>query len=188
MASNPESAHELATTLGGDPYGVVGMESRRGPTSPAAVNPRRLFCCLWSANDQNHRRTGYVGLCREHCRSTLSQPQVRPILTDHSLTLWLRIHYSATTITSTRFASKGNTRESRYKTPAGSPWSYTHRCHPRYLGVKAHSKLSRAGAFDGLRIHTDEINEVIARITPSTLSVAVVSYTCRYCHCQLIFV
>lgn len=107
------------------------------------------------------------------------------LLTDHSSTLWLGIHYSATTITSTRFASKGNTRESRYKTPAGS-LSYTHRCHPRYLGVKAHSKLSRAGAFDGLRIHTDEINEVIARITPSTLSVAVVSYTFRCCHCQLI--
>jgi betaine lipid synthase len=46
--------------------------------------------------------------------------------------------------------------------------------------------LSRAGAFDGLRIHTDEINEVIARITPSTLSVAVVSYTFRCYHCQLI--
>lgn len=48
------------------------------------------------------------------------------------------------------------------------------RCHPRYLGVKAHAKLSREGAFEGLRIHTDEINEVIARLTPSTVSIAVV--------------
>ena len=60
------------------------------------------------------------------------------------------------------------------------------RCHPRYLDVKAHSKLSRSGAFDGLRIHTDEINEVIARITPSTLSIAVVSHMfCSY-QCSLI--
>jgi hypothetical protein len=154
------------------------MESWRGPTSAAAVDPGRLFCCLWSANDKIYRWTGYVGLCREHGQSTICQPHVRSILTDRSSTPWLRIHYSATTITSTRFASKANTRESRYKTPAGS-LSYMHRCHPRYLGVKAHSKLSRPGAFDGLRIHTDEINEVIARMTPSTLSVAVVSYASR---------
>ena len=30
-------------------------------------------------------------------------------------------------------------------------------------------------AFDGLRIHTDEIMEVIARISPSTLTIAIVS-------------
>lgn len=38
-------------------------------------------------------------------------------------------------------------------------------------------KLSTPHAFDGLRIHTDEINEVIARITPGTLTIAVVSFS-----------
>jgi len=52
--------------------------------------------------------------------------------------------------------------------------SYSQRCHPDYLAPKAHQKLSRAGAFDGLRIHTDEINEVVSRLTPGTLTVAVV--------------
>ncbi|KAK2063787.1 S-adenosyl-L-methionine-dependent methyltransferase [Colletotrichum caudatum] len=51
---------------------------------------------------------------------------------------------------------------------------FTKRCHPDYLSEKAHAKLSRPNAFDGLRIHTDEINEVINRITPGTLTVAVV--------------
>ena len=49
------------------------------------------------------------------------------------------------------------------------------RCHPQYLSEKAHRKLSRSGAFDGLRIHTDELQEVIARLLPATLSHAVVS-------------
>ncbi|KAL9092611.1 MAG: hypothetical protein Q9165_004415 [Trypethelium subeluteriae] len=50
---------------------------------------------------------------------------------------------------------------------------YSRRCHPDYLTPKAHTKLSRPNAFDGLRIHTDEMNEVIARMTPSTLTIAV---------------
>lgn len=59
------------------------------------------------------------------------------------------------------------------------PWNdvfidTTARCHPGYLTAKAHTKLSRPEAFDGLRIHTDEINEVISRITPGTLTIAVV--------------
>lgn len=49
------------------------------------------------------------------------------------------------------------------------------RCRPCYLTPKAHAKLSRADAFDGLRIHTDELNEVITRIMPGTLTIAVVS-------------
>jgi betaine lipid synthase len=52
--------------------------------------------------------------------------------------------------------------------------SYSKRCHPDYLKPKSHQKLSRGGAFDGLRIHTDEINEVVNRLTPGTLTVAVV--------------
>lgn len=52
--------------------------------------------------------------------------------------------------------------------------SYSQRCHPDYLKPKSHQKLSRGGAFDGLRIHTDEINEVVSRLTPGTLTVAVV--------------
>ncbi|KAJ9645243.1 hypothetical protein H2199_003249 [Coniosporium tulheliwenetii] len=51
---------------------------------------------------------------------------------------------------------------------------YSRRCHPDYLTPKAHIKLSKPDAFDGLRIHTDEINEVIARMSPSILTIAVV--------------
>lgn len=51
---------------------------------------------------------------------------------------------------------------------------YSRQCHPEYLGEKSHRKLARKGAFEGLRIHTDEIEEVVARIRPGTLTVAVV--------------
>lgn len=51
---------------------------------------------------------------------------------------------------------------------------FSRKCHPEYLAPQAHARLSRPGAFDGLRIHTDEIDEVIARIAPATLTVAVV--------------
>jgi betaine lipid synthase len=51
---------------------------------------------------------------------------------------------------------------------------FSRKCHPEYLSPKAHAKLSRPGALDGLRIHTDELEEVIARIMPGTLTVAVV--------------
>ncbi|KAJ5194207.1 Protein of unknown function DUF3419 [Penicillium cf. griseofulvum] len=51
---------------------------------------------------------------------------------------------------------------------------FSRRCHPTYLSPQAHVRLSTPGAFDGLRIHTDEINEVINRITPGTLTIAVV--------------
>lgn len=51
---------------------------------------------------------------------------------------------------------------------------YTRQCHPDYLSPEAHSILSQPHAFDGLRIHTDEIQEVLARFKPGTLTVAVV--------------
>lgn len=51
---------------------------------------------------------------------------------------------------------------------------YSQRCHPDYLKPKSHQKLSREGAFEGLRIHTDEIDEVVKRMAPGTLTVAVV--------------
>ncbi|KAL8790172.1 MAG: hypothetical protein Q9195_006499 [Heterodermia aff. obscurata] len=51
---------------------------------------------------------------------------------------------------------------------------YSQRCHPQYLSPRAHRKLSQPGAFDGLRIHTDELQEVIARIAMGTLSHAVI--------------
>jgi betaine lipid synthase len=51
---------------------------------------------------------------------------------------------------------------------------YSRRCHPEYLTPKAHIKLSKPDAFDGLRIHTDEIKEVIERMSPGTLTIAVV--------------
>ncbi|CAG9954992.1 unnamed protein product [Clonostachys rosea f. rosea IK726] len=51
---------------------------------------------------------------------------------------------------------------------------FSRKCHPDYLSPKNHAKLSRPGALEGLRIHTDELEEVIARIMPGTLTVAVV--------------
>ncbi|KAI4193211.1 MAG: hypothetical protein LQ346_003990 [Caloplaca aetnensis] len=51
---------------------------------------------------------------------------------------------------------------------------YTRRCHPAYLSPKAHTKLSQPTAFSGLRIHTDELNEVIQRFVPATLTVAII--------------
>lgn len=58
---------------------------------------------------------------------------------------------------------------------------FSRMCHPEYLSPQAHARLSRSAgpnggtsAFDGLRIHTDELDEVLARLTPGTLTVAVV--------------
>ncbi|KAI4855483.1 hypothetical protein E4T45_03076, partial [Aureobasidium sp. EXF-8846] len=51
--------------------------------------------------------------------------------------------------------------------------TYTQRCHPEYLSPRAHVKLSKSSAFDGLRIHTDELCEVMARMAPETLTIAV---------------
>ena len=51
---------------------------------------------------------------------------------------------------------------------------YTPASHPTYLSPKAHVKLSKPNAFHGLRIHTDEISEVIARMRPGTLTIVVV--------------
>ncbi|KAK8061477.1 hypothetical protein PG994_007843 [Apiospora phragmitis] len=39
---------------------------------------------------------------------------------------------------------------------------FSKKCHPDYLAPQAHARLSRKGAFDGLRIHTDEIDETDA--------------------------
>ncbi|KAF1959847.1 betaine lipid synthase [Byssothecium circinans] len=51
---------------------------------------------------------------------------------------------------------------------------YTPSSHPTYLSPKSHVKLSKPNAFQGLRIHTDEISEVIARMRPGTLTIVVV--------------
>lgn len=51
---------------------------------------------------------------------------------------------------------------------------YTTSSHPEYLSSRGYSKLSRPDAFDGLRIHTDELGEVVDRMAPSTLTIAVV--------------
>ncbi|GAM82441.1 hypothetical protein ANO11243_004210 [Dothideomycetidae sp. 11243] len=50
---------------------------------------------------------------------------------------------------------------------------YTPRCHPAYLAQKAHARLSSPSAFDGLRIHTDELCEVIGHMSEETLTIAV---------------
>lgn len=51
---------------------------------------------------------------------------------------------------------------------------YTPASHPTYLSPKSHVRLSKSSAFNGLRIHTDEISEVIARMRPATLTIVVV--------------
>ncbi|KAK6338165.1 hypothetical protein TWF696_001635 [Orbilia brochopaga] len=51
---------------------------------------------------------------------------------------------------------------------------YTRTCHPLYLTPKAHIRYSQAGAFDNLRIHTDEISEVLGRMNDESLTIAVV--------------
>ncbi|PNY28289.1 Uncharacterized protein TCAP_01796 [Tolypocladium capitatum] len=51
---------------------------------------------------------------------------------------------------------------------------FSRKCPLEYLRPEVHAKLSRPNALHGLRIHTDELEEVIARITPGTLTVAVV--------------
>ncbi len=56
-----------------------------------------------------------------------------------------------------------------------NPANEVGRCHPQYLSAGAHRKFSQPGAFDGLRIHTDELQEVIARFLPGSLSHAIVS-------------
>ncbi|KAJ4296978.1 hypothetical protein N0V88_003894 [Collariella sp. IMI 366227] len=52
--------------------------------------------------------------------------------------------------------------------------SFSPECHPAYLSRETYALLSRPGALDGLRIHTDEIDEVVARFAPGSLTVAVV--------------
>ncbi|KAK2459512.1 hypothetical protein APHAL10511_008471 [Amanita phalloides] len=51
---------------------------------------------------------------------------------------------------------------------------FSNNSHPTYLTPDAFNKLSAPGAFNGLRIHTDGLDEVIARITPATVTIAVV--------------
>ncbi|KAI5781495.1 hypothetical protein EDC01DRAFT_619620 [Geopyxis carbonaria] len=51
---------------------------------------------------------------------------------------------------------------------------YSASSRPSYLDPKSFARLSIPGAFDGVRIHTDEIKEVIARMKPGTLTIAVV--------------
>ena len=50
---------------------------------------------------------------------------------------------------------------------------YTRKCHPAYLTPKAHIRLSQPNALDSLRIHTDELSEVFARMQPESLTIAV---------------
>lgn len=51
---------------------------------------------------------------------------------------------------------------------------YTQECHPAYVSEQAYARLSRPGAFESLRIHTDELREVLARLSPGALTIAVV--------------
>lgn len=51
---------------------------------------------------------------------------------------------------------------------------YSKRCHPSYLTQSAYRKLTHHNAFSGVRIHTDGIIDVLMRIEPGTLTIAVV--------------
>ncbi|KAK6524357.1 hypothetical protein TWF281_011265 [Arthrobotrys megalospora] len=51
---------------------------------------------------------------------------------------------------------------------------YTRTCHPLYLTPKAHIHYAQPSAFDNLRIHTDEISEVLSRMSDESLTIAVV--------------
>jgi betaine lipid synthase len=53
------------------------------------------------------------------------------------------------------------------------PGQYTPKCHPTYLSPKSHPRLSHPSALDNLRIHTDELSEVFARMQPASLTIAV---------------
>ena len=50
---------------------------------------------------------------------------------------------------------------------------YSPHCSPRYLAPKSHSFLSKTSSFTPLRIHTDSLLEVISRMSPSSLTIAV---------------
>lgn len=57
---------------------------------------------------------------------------------------------------------------------------YSRSAHPAYLEPRHYRKLTAAGAFSGVRIHTDEINEVLARLKPGTVTVAVRSLSLSF--------
>ena len=50
---------------------------------------------------------------------------------------------------------------------------YTPQSCPAYLTAQAYNRLSRSSAFKGLRIHTDEVVEVLECVKPGSLSVIV---------------
>jgi betaine lipid synthase len=52
---------------------------------------------------------------------------------------------------------------------------YTRKCHPTFLSQRSHARLtqSQALALSNLRIHTDELSEVFARMQPASLTIAV---------------
>lgn len=50
---------------------------------------------------------------------------------------------------------------------------YAPHCSPEYATPAAHTRLSRASAFNNLQIHTDEVQAVLARLAPESLTVAV---------------
>lgn len=54
--------------------------------------------------------------------------------------------------------------------------NYTPTCHPTYLSRASYTHLSSSSgsAFNNLRIHTDELSEVLARMCPGTLTIVVV--------------
>ena len=51
---------------------------------------------------------------------------------------------------------------------------FSKHCHPEYLSKESHTKLSQPGAFDGLRIHTDDLFDVVARMAPASLNHAII--------------
>ncbi|KAK5992652.1 Endoplasmic reticulum mannosyl-oligosaccharide 1,2-alpha-mannosidase [Cladobotryum mycophilum] len=104
---------------------------------------------------------------RDHAESDLVKEGGAKNTRSHAI--W---HYMVNTLDPVaEETSVGTDNPYYYVTMAGK---FSRKCPPEYLRPETHAKLSRPNALDGLRIHTDELEEVIARITPGSLTVVVI--------------
>jgi len=99
---------------------------------------------------------------------TLLIDKLSPYLSSHALQFWLRrgptifgVRDSSTLVARLTCSSQAGALKER--APTRITWS-----QPAMLSCRM------LNAFDGLRIHTDEIEEVIAEMSPGTLTIAVV--------------
>ncbi|KYK56751.1 hypothetical protein DCS_03757 [Drechmeria coniospora] len=105
----------------------------------------------------------------DHARSSLAKGEKLPGKSCRSRAVW---HYMVNTLDPVAEETHISSDNPYYYVCLAGKFSL--KCPPEYLRPETHAKLSRPRALDGLRIHTDELEEVIARISPETLTVAVV--------------